>query len=79
MRTMETFSNVKDMRRCLAEEPNYKHSLEVHACILKVVIVAWRGVRSGARGSMPLVSNCFAIQGARKSKEIVEISRAACG
>ena len=76
---METFSNGKDMCQCLAEEPNYKHGRKVDARVLKVVIVRWRGIRSGAGGSMTLIPNSFAIQGARKIEEIAEISRAACG
>ena len=76
---METFSNGKDMCHCLAEEPNYKHGRKVEARVLKDVIERWRGIRSGAGRSMTLIPNGFAIQGARKIEEIVEISRAACG
>ena len=75
---METLSNGKDVCHCLAEEPNYKHGRKVDARVLKVVIVRWRGIWSGAGGSMTLIPNGFAIQGARKIEEIVEISRAAC-
>ena len=75
---MEPFSNRKDMCHCLAEEPDYKHGRKVDARVLKVVIVRWRGIR-GAGGSRTLIPNGFAIQGARKIEEIVEISRAGRG
>jgi hypothetical protein len=76
---VETFSNGKDMGYCLAEEPNYKHGRGVDARVLKVVIVGWSGIGSGAGGSRTLIPNDFAIQRARKTEEIVEISRAARG